>query len=52
MAEAGNEDLEAADVEEIVVAPEGQEDVLGGDDAAAAFAKELEDIGLAARDEG
>ena len=25
-------------VEEVVVAPEGQEDVLGGDDAAAAFA--------------
>ena len=52
MAEAGNEDLEAADVEEIVVAPEGQEDVLGGDDTAAAFAKELENVGLAARDEG
>ena len=37
-AEAGDEDLEAAGVEEVVVAPEGQEDVLGGDDAAAAFA--------------
>ena len=36
--EAGDEDLEAAGVEEVVVAPEGQEDVLGGDDAAAAFA--------------
>ena len=38
MTEAGDEDLEAAGVEEVVVAPEGQEDVLGGDDAAAAFA--------------
>ena len=52
MAEAGNEDLKAAGVEEIIVAPEGQEDVLGGDDAAAAFAQELENIGLEARDEG
>ena len=38
MAEAGDKDLEAAGVEEVVVAPERQEDVLGGDDAAAAFA--------------
>ena len=38
VAEAGDEDLEAAGVEEVVIAPEGQEDVLGGDDAAAAFA--------------
>ena len=52
MAEAGDEDLEAAGVEEVVVTPEGQEDVLGGDDAAAAFAQELENIGLEARDEG
>ena len=52
MAEAGDEDLKAAGVEEIIVAPEGQEDVLGGDDAAAAFAQELENIGLEARDEG
>ena len=37
-AQAGDEDLEAAGVEEVVIAPEGQEDVLGGDDAAAAFA--------------
>ena len=37
MAEAGDEDLKAAGVEEIIVAPEGQEEVLGGDDAAAAF---------------
>ena len=36
--EAGDEDLEAAGVEEVVIAPEGQEDVLGGDDVAAAFA--------------
>ena len=52
MAEAGDEDLKAAGVEEIIVAPEGQEEVLGGDDAAAAFAQELENIGLEARDEG
>ena len=38
MAEAGDEDLEAAGVEKVVIAPKGQEDVLGGDDAAAAFA--------------
>ncbi len=38
VAEAGDEDLEATGVEEVVVAPEGQEDVLGGDDVAAAFA--------------
>ena len=38
VAEAGDKDLEAAGVEEVVIAPEGQEDVLGGDDAAAAFA--------------
>ena len=38
MAETGDEDLEAAGVEEGVIAPEGQEDVLGRDDAAAAFA--------------
>ena len=36
--EAGDEDLEAAGVEEVVIAPEGQEDVLGGDDTSAAFA--------------
>ena len=36
--EASDEDLEAAGVEEVVVAPEGKEDVLGGDNAAAAFA--------------
>lgn len=36
--EAGDEDLEAAGVEEVVIAPEGKEDVLGGDDVAAAFA--------------
>ena len=34
-AEAGDEDLEAAGVEEVVIAPEGQEDVLGGDKPAA-----------------
>ena len=38
VAETGDEDLEAAGVEEVVIAPERQEDVLGGDDAAAAFA--------------
>ena len=38
VAEAGDEDLEAAGVEEVVIAPEGKEDVLGGDDTAAAFA--------------
>ena len=37
VAETGDKDLEAAGVEEVVVAPERQEDVLGGDDAAAAF---------------
>ena len=36
--EASDEDLEAAGVEEVIVTPEGQEDVLGGDDAAAALA--------------
>ena len=36
--EAGDEDLEAAGVEEVVIAPEGKEDVLGGDDVTAAFA--------------
>ena len=36
--EAGDKYLEAAGVEEVVGAPERQEDVLGGDDAAAAFA--------------
>ena len=30
MTEAGDEDLEAAGVEEVVIAPEGKEDVLGG----------------------
>ena len=38
VAETGDEDLEAAGIEEVVIAPEGQEDVLGRDDAAAAFA--------------
>ena len=38
MTEAGDEDLEAAGVEEVVIAPEGKEDVLGGDDVAADFA--------------
>ena len=38
VAEAGDEDLEAAGVEEVVIAPEGKEDVLGGDDTSAAFA--------------
>ena len=33
-AEAGDEDLETAGVEEVIVAPEVQEDVLGGDDFA------------------
>lgn len=32
--EAGDEDLEATGVEEVVVAPEVQEDILGGDDFA------------------
>ena len=38
VAETGDEDLEAAGVEEVVIAPEGQEDALGGDDTSAAFA--------------
>ena len=49
VAEAGDEDLETAGVKEIVIVPEVQEDVPGGDNAAAAFAKELKDVGLAAR---
>ena len=36
--EAGDKYLEAAGVEEVVIAPEGKEDVLGGDDVTAAFA--------------
>ena len=36
--EASDEDLEAAGVEEVVVAPEIQEDVLGGDDFALVLA--------------
>ena len=47
--EAGDEDLEAAGVEEVIVAPEVQEDVLGGDDFALVLAKALEDIGFPAR---
>ena len=38
VAETGDEDLKAAGVEEVIIAPEGKEDVLGGDDVAAAFA--------------
>ena len=37
MTEAGDKYLEAAGVEEVVIAPEGKEDVLGGDDVAAAL---------------
>ena len=51
-AEAGDEDLEAPGVEEIVVAPKVQEDVLGGDDFALMLAKALEDIGFPARQDG
>ena len=40
-AETGDEDLEAAGVEEVVIAPEVQEDVLGGDDFALMQAKAL-----------
>lgn len=36
--EAGDEDLEATGVEEVVVAPEVQEDILGGDDLALVLA--------------
>lgn len=38
VAEAGDDDLETAGVEEIVISPEGKEDVLGRNDASAAFA--------------
>lgn len=51
VAEACDVDLRASGVEEVVVASEGQEGVLGWDDAAAAFAWDLQDIGYAARDE-
>ena len=51
-AEAGDENLEAAGVEEVVVAPKVQEDVLGGDDFALMLAKALEDIGFPARQDG
>ena len=50
--EAGDEDLEAAGVEEVVIAPEVQEDVLGGNDFALVLAKALEDIGFTARQDG
>ena len=36
--EAGDKYLEAAGVEEVVIAPEGKENALGGDDVAASFA--------------
>ena len=42
VAKAGDEGLEATGVEEVVIAPEGQEDALGGDDTSADFAYELE----------
>ena len=38
VAETGDEDLKAAGIEEVVFAPKEQKDVLGGNDAAAAFA--------------
>ena len=36
--EAGDEDLETAGIEAVVIVPEGQKDVLDGDDTATAFA--------------
>ena len=50
--EAGDEDLKAAGVEEVVIAPEVQEDALGGNDFALALAKALENIGFPARQDG
>ena len=45
-AEAGDEDLEAASVEEVIVAPEVKEEVLHGDNFAAGTTEAAEDFGL------
>ena len=50
--EAGDEHLEAAGVEEVVIAPEVQKNVLGGDDFTLMLAKALKDIGFPARQDG
>ena len=46
-AEAGDEDLEAAGVEEVVVAPEVEEEVLHGHDFSVGAAEAAEDFGFA-----
>ena len=45
-AEAGDEDLEAAGVEEVVVAPEVEEEVLHGHDFSVGAAEAAEDFGF------
>ena len=45
--EAGDEDLEAAGVEEVVVAPEVEEEVLHGYDFSVGAAEAAEDFGFA-----
>ena len=45
-AEAGDEDLEAAGVEEVIVAPQVEEEVLHGNDFAAGPAETAEDFGF------
>ena len=46
MAEAGDEDLKAAGVEEIIVAPEIEEEVLHGHDFSVGAAEAAEDFGF------
>ena len=46
-AQAGDEDLEAAGVEEVVVAPEVEEEVLHGHDFSVGAAEAAEDFGFA-----
>ena len=45
-AQAGDEDLEAAGVEEVVVAPEVEEEVLHGNDFSMGTAEAAEDFGF------
>ena len=46
-AEAGDEDLEAAGVEEVIVAPEVEKEVLHGNDFSVGTAEAAEDFGFA-----
>ena len=46
-AEAGDEDLETAGVEEVIVAPEVEEEVLHGHDFSVGAAEAAEDFGFA-----